>query len=66
MKYIYMILPIAFALMTIRIIQVNYYKLIKGVDIRDPEAAEIDKIVESEMATKTETQEILESESQNS
>ena len=64
MKYIYMILPIAFALMTIRIILVNYYKLVKGVDIRDPEAAEIDKIVESEAATRTEAQQVLESESE--
>lgn len=64
MKYIYMILPIAFTLMTIRIIQVNYYKLVKGVDIRDPEAAEIDKLVESEMASKTEVEKILEAESQ--
>ena len=40
MKYFYMILPIAFTLMTIRIIQVNYFKLVKGVDMRDPEKAE--------------------------
>ena len=33
--------------MTIRIIQVNYLKIVKGIDIRDP-----DKIdVEQEMAT---------------
>ncbi|WP_116474383.1 TRAP transporter small permease [Zobellella maritima] len=47
MKYIYMILPIAFTLMTIRIIQVNYYKLIKGIDIRDPESLEVEKLIES-------------------
>ena len=46
MKYIYLILPIAFALMTVRIIQVNYYKLIKGIDIRDPEKQEVDKLIE--------------------
>ena len=40
MKYIYLILPIAFALMSIRIIQVNYLKLVKGVDIRDPDKQE--------------------------
>jgi len=63
MKYIYMILPIAFALMTIRIIQVNYYKFVKGVDIRDPEADEIDKMVKSEAEHPTEVEKILESES---
>lgn len=47
MKYIYLILPIAFSLMTIRIIQVNYFKLIKGIDVRDPEALEVDKLIES-------------------
>ena len=37
MKYIYLILPLAFTLMTIRILQVNYLKLVKGIDVRDPE-----------------------------
>ncbi len=46
MKYFYMIFPIAFTLMSIRIIQVNYYKLIKGVDVKDPEKAEVDKMLE--------------------
>ena len=46
MKYFYMVLPIAFALMSIRIIQVNYLKLVKGVDIRDPDADEMDSMVE--------------------
>lgn len=46
MKYIYMILPIAFTLMTIRIIQVNYYKLVKGIDIRDPEKVEVEKMMD--------------------
>lgn len=45
MKYIYMILPIAFALMTIRIIQANYLKLVKGIDVRDPEKAHVDEII---------------------
>ena len=45
MKYIYMILPIAFALMTIRIIQANYLKLVKGIDVRDPEKAHVEKII---------------------
>lgn len=37
MAYIYMIFPLAFILMTIRIIQVNYLKLVKGVDFKDPD-----------------------------
>ena len=52
MKYIYLILPIAFALMTIRVIQVNYFKLVKGVDIRDPESMELDSIIEGEDSDK--------------
>ena len=58
MKYVYMILPIAFALMTIRILQVNYYKLIKGIDIRDPESLEVEKLIEtsSKNATNSSTQ----------
>jgi TRAP-type C4-dicarboxylate transport system permease small subunit len=47
MKYVYMILPIAFALMTLRILQVNYYKLVRGIDIRDPESLEVEKLIES-------------------
>ncbi len=44
MKYIYMVLPIAFALMTIRVLQVNYLKIVKGVDVRDPDKIDIDEI----------------------
>lgn len=47
MKYFYMILPLAFLLMSIRIIQNNYLKLVKGVEIVDPEAEEIEKIKRS-------------------
>jgi TRAP-type C4-dicarboxylate transport system permease small subunit len=50
MKYIYMILPLAFTLMTIRIIQVNYYKLVKGIDIRDPEKVEVEKMIDEREA----------------
>lgn len=45
MKYIYLILPIAFTLMTIRILQVNYLKLVKGIDVRDPEKMEVEKMI---------------------
>jgi C4-dicarboxylate transporter DctQ subunit len=44
MKYIYLVLPIAFALMSIRIIQVNYLKLVKGVAISDPDSQELENI----------------------
>ncbi len=40
MAYVYMIFPLAFTAMTIRIIQVNYLKLVKHVDIRDPDRIE--------------------------
>lgn len=52
MKYIYMILPIAFALMTFRILQVNYYKLVKGIDIRDPESQELDGLTDDAIDNK--------------
>ena len=35
-------LPIAFALMTFRILQVNYMKLVLGIDPRDPDEVEIE------------------------
>lgn len=47
MKYFYMILPIAFLLMSIRIIHNNYKKFVLGETVIDPEAAEIEKILES-------------------
>ncbi|PID46113.1 MAG: TRAP transporter permease DctQ [Proteobacteria bacterium] len=43
MKYIYMILPFAFLLMSIRIIQVNYLKFIGGVEFQDPDSDEMDR-----------------------
>ncbi len=48
MKYFYMVLPIAFVLMTIRVLQINYLKLIKGIDLRDPDAVEVKKVVDSQ------------------
>jgi TRAP-type C4-dicarboxylate transport system permease small subunit len=42
MKYFYMVLPISFILMSIRVIQVNYLKLVKGIDIRDPDSSELE------------------------
>ncbi|ASJ73851.1 TRAP transporter small permease [Granulosicoccus antarcticus] len=45
MKYIYMILPIGFTLITIRVLQVNYYKFIKGEGIPDLDSQEMDELV---------------------
>ncbi|OEO24672.1 C4-dicarboxylate ABC transporter [Pseudomonas sp. J237] len=53
MKYLYLVLPIAFTLMTLRVLQVNYYKLVKGIDIRDPEAQELEKIIQDSQAKNT-------------
>ncbi len=43
MAYIYMIFPLSFGAMTIRIIQVNYLKIVKGIDIRDPDKIDMDE-----------------------
>ncbi|MDO5705617.1 MAG: TRAP transporter small permease [Paracoccus sp. (in: a-proteobacteria)] len=46
MKYVMLVLPIAFTLMTIRILQVNYMKLVMGIDPRDPDKVEVEAAVE--------------------
>ncbi|MFD1880914.1 TRAP transporter small permease [Paracoccus pacificus] len=46
MRYVYMALPIAFTLMTIRIIQVNYLKLVRGVDPADPDRVTVEAVLE--------------------
>lgn len=55
MKYFYMIFPIAFTLMSIRILQVNYIKLVKGVEIVDPEKAGVDKMLKEGLEGDAET-----------
>ena len=50
MKYFYYILPIAFTLMTLRIIQNNYLRFVKKIDIIDPEAQALDEITKNEAA----------------
>lgn len=50
MKYFYMILPVAFLLMSIRILWNNYLVLFKGVQIRDPEAEEIEELTRAAAA----------------
>lgn len=47
MKYFYMILPFAFALMAVRVIQINYLRFIKGEVIKDPDAIDIDTQMET-------------------
>jgi len=42
LSYVYIALPIAFTLMTIRILQVNHKKLIKGEDVADPDKIDLD------------------------
>ena len=46
MKYIYTVLPLSFIFMSIRIIQVNYLKLVKGIDLRDPDSSELENAAE--------------------
>lgn len=48
MKWIMAPLPVAFALMSFRILQVNYMKLVLGVDPADPDHVEIE-LAEQEM-----------------
>ncbi len=50
MKYIYMVLPITFSLMTLRILQVNYYKLVKGINIKDPDKIEVDALDDDDLS----------------
>ena len=39
-----MVLPVAFILMTIRVLQVNYGRLFKGEELEDPEKIDLDQI----------------------
>lgn len=51
MKYIYLILPLAFSLMSIRILINLYFTVIKGEVLIDPESAEIENL--KKVAAKT-------------
>lgn len=46
MRYVYLVLPIAFTLMTIRILQVNYMKLVMGIDPADPDRVEVEDMMD--------------------
>lgn len=52
MKYFYMILPIAFTLMSARILWNLYLSIFKGVEIIDPEAVEIENLKRAAAASK--------------
>ncbi|MFC3286043.1 TRAP transporter small permease [Litchfieldella rifensis] len=47
MKYVYMILPLAFVVMSLRIIQNNYLKYVKKVDLVDPETQGVEAMKRS-------------------
>ena len=47
MKYFYMILPFAFALMAARVIQINYMRFVRGEEIKAPDAIDMDEIEET-------------------
>lgn len=51
MKYIYFILPLSFTLITLRVLQVNYYKFVKGEDVLDPDSQEMDSLVNQTVDT---------------
>ena len=63
LSWVYIVLPIAFTLMTIRILQVNYRKIILNEDLRDPDAIDLDEVraetgpVEIDLDTITQEQE---------
>ena len=46
MRHVYLVLPIAFTLMTIRILQVNYLKLVRGIDPADPDRVEVEDMLD--------------------
>lgn len=50
MKYIYMILPIAFALMSLRVLWNIYLRVFKGEELLDPETAELQKLREQNVS----------------
>lgn len=51
MKYIYIILPLGFTLITFRVLQVNYFKFIKGEEIIDPDSQEMGSLVNQAIDT---------------
>ena len=56
MRYVYLALPVAFGLMTLRILQVNYLKLVRGIDPADPDRVSIEKAQDLAADPKTQEQ----------
>ena len=54
MKYFYMILPFAFTLMAARVIQINWIRFVRGEEIKDPDAIDMDEI-EATMTSDTDS-----------
>ena len=50
LSWVYIVLPIAFSLMTFRVLQVNYKKIILKEDLRDPDKIDLEE-VRAEAAT---------------
>jgi len=46
LSWVYIVLPIAFSLMTIRVIQVNYKRIVLNQELRDPDAIDLDELRE--------------------
>ncbi|NVK06066.1 MAG: TRAP transporter small permease, partial [Marivivens sp.] len=44
MRWVYLVLPLAFVLMSLRILQVNYLKLVLGRDPRDPDKVDVEDL----------------------
>ena len=44
LSWVYIVLPIAFSLMTIRVLQVNYRKIILDEELRDPDSIDLDEV----------------------
>ena len=44
LSWVYIALPIAFTLMTIRILQVNWRRIVKGEEIADPDKIDLDDL----------------------
>lgn len=51
LAYVYMIFPVAFVLMAFRVLQVQYLKLVKGVEFCDVDQEQVDQITEGETSS---------------
>ena len=59
LSWVYIVLPIAFTLMTIRVLQVNYRKIILDEEMHDPDSIDLDEVrAETEAAEKVHKQEV--------